>query len=408
MNTLTQFIKESYEDYLVLSSKDKKKLLDLDLEYGELMLIARYETIVREITNKDEEYEKFKELYIDKHIKYFPKLKYKKLRYKEYNLEERARMLLNEFRKLNCFLSKYYIKNLTRILFKIEYLENIDNKDYDDQDELDRRLYAFNDNTLDTALNMLRKNPYKLPNEKKYEKYITAQEASEIIKKNLDKYGYDWEIIMKPNMLPRMGVNPEKTFRISKNAKFSDIDIKSLIAHEIKAHVAKRYWGYQTGLFLFVFGLNGKNEFDEGLAIWNTFNIIDEPKANALFKIALPYVASYYCIKYDFCEAFDKLKELVGNPDYNDKNIFAQLLRSKRSVLRTDKLGYWSGDIDYLNGYLSVSKMTAKERDDILKYNIGPEQFFELPTIKKFLEKNKFKPISNTRLNKIKKKYEFF
>ena len=37
--------------------------------------------------------------------------------------------------------------------------------------------------------------------------------------------------------------------------------------------------------------------------------------------------------------------------------------------------------------------MTDKERDDILKYNIGPDQIKDLPEIKKFLKLNKFKPL---------------
>jgi hypothetical protein len=37
--------------------------------------------------------------------------------------------------------------------------------------------------------------------------------------------------------------------------------------------------------------------------------------------------------------------------------------------------------------------MTDAERDDILKYNIGPGQIHELPKIKRFLEVNKFEPL---------------
>ena len=37
--------------------------------------------------------------------------------------------------------------------------------------------------------------------------------------------------------------------------------------------------------------------------------------------------------------------------------------------------------------------MTDKERDDILKYNIGPDQIKDLPEIKKFLKLNKFKSL---------------
>ena len=81
------------------------------------------------------------------------------------------------------------------------------------------------------------------------------------------------------------------------------------------------------------------------------------------------------------------------------------MMRSKRSTIRTDRRGYWSGDIDYFRGYESVNNMSTEEREKILKYNVGKMQFFELQTIEKFFEINKFDPISNTRLNKILKKY---
>lgn len=405
MKSLIQFIKESYEDEILkLSDKDKTKLLDLDLEYGKIMLISRYETVVREVSNKDEEWDKFEDLYINKGIKYFPTLKYKPLKWKEYDLENRAHHLINEFSRLNCFLSKYYIANLKGILNKIDYLKTLDN--YSFKPDVTDRLNAFDPELVGEAIRIIKEQPYKKVTDKKYEKTIDAKEAAERIKKTLKDFGYDWEIIMKPDMLPRMGVNPEKTFRIKSSAKFSEIDIKSLIAHEIQAHVAKRFYGYKSGLFLFVFGLDSKNIFDEGRAIWNTFNIIEETKPNPYFKIAFAYLTCYYCLQYDFCEVFDKIKELIKDSDFSDKGIFSQLIRCKRSVIRTDRLGCWSGDIDYFRGYKMVDKMTDKERKDVLEYNIGPDQFYELPAIKKFLNINKFKEISNDRLKDIKREYK--
>lgn len=203
-----------------------------------------------------------------------------------------------------------------------------------------------------------------------------------------------------------MGVNPEKTFRIRETAKFSDVDVESLIAHEIKGHVQKRYNAYQTGLFLFVFGLLGKNIFDEGMAIWNTFNLIEHQKPYAMFSIAMSYICSYYVSKYDFCEAFDRLKELFSNKDVSDKRIFVQMLREKRATIRTDRLGYWKGDIDYFRGYKMVDSMTTEERKKIMKWNIGPDQWYEMDMFEKFINVNDFKPITNERLAKIKKDYK--
>jgi hypothetical protein len=50
-------------------------------------------------------------------------------------------------------------------------------------------------------------------------------------------------------------------------------------------------------------------------------------------------------------------------------------------------------DMSYFVGYQMVKDMTDAERDDILKYNIGPNQIKDLPKIKEFFKLNKFKSL---------------
>lgn len=403
MKNLSTYIKESYDNFLKLSESDKSKLLKLDLEYGEIMLIARYETVCRRINNKDEEWEMFKEKHIEHGEKYFPVLEYDELKWEKYDLENRVNSLITKFNKLNCPLSKYYIENLNTVLFQIDYLKNLESDDYEISPE---KKYAFNDDLLNEAFDIIKNtDSYSVPNDPIYERNKTGKQIRKKIQKALDDLGFDWKIIVDNKMPPRMGVNPEKTFRIRETAKFSDVDVESLIAHEIKGHVQKRYNAYQTGLFLFVFGLPGKNVFDEGMAIWNTFNIIEHQKPYAMFSIAMSYICSYYVSKYDFCDAFDRLKELFEGKDVTDKRIFTQMLREKRATIRTDRLGYWKGDIDYFRGYKMIDEMTTDERKRIIKWNIGPSQYYEIDKFEKFVEMNNFKPITNERLEKIKKNY---
>ena len=141
MKNLKEFICESYDDYLKLSEDDKKKLLNLDLEYGKIALIARYETVCRRINNKDEEWNKFKNEFIDNNNKYYPKLNYDDFLYEQYDLKNRINILIDKFNKFNTILSKYYIDNLNTILFQIEYIENINSDDYELSDN---KKNAFN------------------------------------------------------------------------------------------------------------------------------------------------------------------------------------------------------------------------------------------------------------------------
>lgn len=404
MKSLHQYILESYDDYLKLSAEDKKRLLKLDLEYGEIMLIARYETVCRRINNVDEEWNKFEKSYINNGKKYYPIVEHKELNYEKYDLFNRTDELIEKFADLNCLLSPYYIMNLESVQSQIEYLETLDDANYE---MTPYKKYAFDDDLIDEALDIIHNTEScKLPDEKMYRRDKTGKDVRGTIEKKLDEFGFDWKIIVDNNMPPRMGVNPEKTFRIRDTAKFSDVDVESLIAHEICGHVQKRYNAYQTGLFLFVFGLPGKNIFDEGMAIWNTFNLTRHHKPAAMFNIAFSYVVCYYCSRYDFCEAFDKLKDLVKGKDISDKRIFTQMFRSKRYTIRTDRLGYWSGDIDYFRGFKMIDSMTTEEREKIIKWNIGPKQYYEIDAFEKFVNVNELKPITNDRLNKIKEKYK--
>ena len=403
MKGIVQYIKEAYDDYLRLTPEMKKKLLELDLEYGKIMLIARYETVCRRINNKNEAWEEFEQHHIINGEKYFPVLEYDKLKWEEYDLENKVNKLINKFKQYDTPVSNYYIENLETVLTQIDLLKNLNSDDYEISPD---KKYAFDNDLLDEALEIIRTTKsYKKPEDPIYKRDKTGKQIKKKIQQALDELGFDWKIIVDNKMPPRMGVNPEKTFRIRETAKFSDVDVESLIAHEIKGHVQKRYNAYQTGLFLFVFGLPGKNIFDEGMAIWNTFNLIDHQKPYAMFSIAMSYVCSYYVSRYDFCEAFDRLKELFSGKDVTDKRIFTQMLREKRATIRTDRLGYWKGDIDYFRGYKMVDAMTTDERKRIMKWNIGPGQWYEMDKFEKFINVNDFKPITNERLNKIKKNY---
>ena len=167
-------------------------------------------------------------------------------------------------------------------------------------------------------------------------------------------------------------------------------DIEGLYQHELSGHVGRRYYGYQTGLNLFVIGLAKSNTYDEGLAIWNSINKVKTPKPNILFNIAIKTVIAYHSYDMDFCELFDFIHELV--PNMSDKTLFRTIVRSKRNI---GDCRIISGAIEtgYLKGYKLVTLMSDEDRDDILKYNIGPDQMEDLENIKVFLDVNKFEPL---------------
>ena len=49
-----------------------------------------------------------------------------------------------------------------------------------------------------------------------------------------------------------------------------------------------------------------------------------------------------------------------------------------------------------------VKDMTDEQRQDLIRYNIGPGQMDELEDIKKFFSINKFKPLSSNDILKLR------
>ena len=88
-------------------------------------------------------------------------------------------------------------------------------------------------------------------------------------------------------------------------------------------------------------------------------------------------------------ESFKILKKLTG---LDDRKIALAIVRASRIYIYTP-LGNYSTDEDYLDGYLRVKDMSEADSKKLLELPIGPDQLFELDTIKKFIEVNKFKPI---------------
>ena len=83
-----------------------------------------------------------------------------------------------------------------------------------------------------------------------------------------------------------------------------------------------------------------------------------------------------------------------NNKDIIDFIVFKNICRFKRVLCDCSKYGGDShGETDYLVGYQLVKKMTNKEKDDILRWNIGPDQIKDLSKIKEFFRLNKFEPL---------------
>lgn len=383
MIDLSKYLNNSLDPFK-LSKENKEKLLTLDKLFWEIAQMYHNDK-PRYATNIDKEIDKFISAY-KTGIKYFPKLEFETdNKYLTDNVIEKIDTLLYEFRNFNCFLSKYYIEILLAYKQMIKGCMN-PKETYPMFNAV--RLQKPSMEMYDLALKTLKEHPYKKID--KESRNLDAEYAKNEIDDYLDELGWDWDVQIKNNLQPRMAVGPEK-MSINKNGTFSSIDLQGLKAHEIKGHVGRRYYALKTGLYLFVEGLLWRNTLDEGLAVWNSLNLVDKQKPNILFNIALKTIIGYHLNDMDFYELFDYVHKLV--PNLPKKILFKTIIRFKREIVDCSIIGGNGDDMSYFVGYQIVKDMTDKQRDDILKYNIGPDQIKDLPDIKKFLKLNKFESL---------------
>lgn len=375
------YILESNSIYL-LDKETKSKLLELDEKYHKLIEKFRTKYVAQTVNNIKEEFEKFMTAR-NLGQRYYPQLEIENSEYDQ-KLYDGFIKLIDEFEKIkdSCYIAKFYLEKLHSMKGSLETRQHLENGDYEPgENPVDKELYK-------EALQVIKDNPYKKPDFKK-DRTNDSEDVLEAIEDALYELGYDFDVQIDSGMLPRMNVKMGRV-NINKTSKFSDEDIEGLIQHEIRGHVGRRYYGMKTGLWLFAYGTQSSSTYDEGLAVWLSINKVKHKKDNVMFNIAMKTCVSYLMFEMDFCDLFDWVKKHAkGMTDYT---AFKTVMRPRR---RNKDCEIRSGEpmISYFKGWKMVNDMDSKMRDDILHYNIGPDQIFELDNIKEFLKVNKFKPL---------------
>lgn len=379
----------SYDDFLSLyfslkmSNKDIERLKDLDQQYGKIFKEIDLD-YNRKITNLKEEREKFLN-YLEEGKRYNPVFEHETKKSNTTNLLKKATTLKNKFKVFECFLSPYYIENLQ---FLIDSMESI-MMDKNSQEYVNKiyELYPKpSQELLQQAEEMIEENDRAYTNNQ--DKSIDAKEMQKKMQGVLEELGYNkWNVVIKNDMTARISVSDTNfQIHVNKNSTFSEQDFNSLVAHEIKTHVGRAYYGDKTGLSLFRIGLKDEIELNEGLAIFNSLQV-KEPKPDVLFNICFYTLICGQVDKMDFYDLFQYGKKYIKD---RDKALFTKVARLKRVCKDTSVLVGDTYHTCYLSGYLKVMNTDASERKNILKFNVGAKDFENIPKIKSFLTINGF------------------
>lgn len=389
MEDISTYISKSCSS-IKLTPQQKQTLLELDREYGSLYKEFWYKWDRTDCKNMQEEFDKFISER-KKGNKYYPQLQLVKDDLDESWLSK-ALTLKSKFSNFHSFISKYYIENINYMYNQVNMTLHKDDP-YILLQYNSTMVLPVSDEDYEFAWELLKKHPYE---DVRKDQPYRGEDILPLMQSHMDKRGYGFKIELNPYMVARQNVEPHnKTLHIKTNGRFNDLDVESLRIHEIDIHVARRYWGYKTGLNLFADGLLYRNTLDEGLAInqslhHNKFGV----KPNLEFEIAIKTVIGRHIMEKDFCELYDMLIDKLTTPQ--NKNIieiivFKNICRFKRTLCDCSKIGGDShGETDYLCGYRMIHKMNKSQIKDLIQYNIGPGQIKDLPSIKKFLEVNVF------------------
>lgn len=380
MKTFNEYMTTS--PYL-LSSEDKDKLLKLDKLYYEFISGCKASYDDHNVANIDEQWEIFNK-HLQTGVKYNPIFKLYPNTLNKYNIRL-GEDLIKEFRNFKCFLSEYYIQLINNQLTTAEFFMGLKSASY----YMAKKNVVPSLENYQKALETVKNNKFIEPS--KSDRNIPGDKAAKIIQNYIDSKDYHWKVKLDDELLPRMSVRTNSVMYVKPSAYFSKEDIEGLKRHEVDGHVGRRYYGLKTGLYLFLFGLPGRNTLDEGLAVYNSLHKVKKVKPNVMFNIAIKTVVAYQLDKMDFWDLFQYVKKIA--PEFPDHKVFVMLARFKREVGDGSLLGGCTDDLSYFCGYQIIKEMTDQQRDDVLKYNIGPQQIKDLPKIKEFLKVNNFKSL---------------
>ena len=377
----TDFLFES-QSVFKMTNETKSTLLKLDEEYHKLIEKFRTKYVAQTCLNIRDEFDKFMKAR-ENGQKYYPQLEIENSEV-DMKLYDNMEKLMKDFEKIKdtCYISKFYIEKLHSMLLSLEQRKKLEDGEYEPgENPVDKKLYK-------DALDCMKKNPYNKPDFNN-DRVIDSEQCKDDIEDALDDLGFDFDVHIKSGMLPRMNVKMGDV-NINKTSRFSEEDIEGLIKHEIMGHCARRHYGMKTGLWLFAYGTQSSSIFDEGIAVWNSLHLVKHKKDNIMFNVAMKTCVSYLSFEEDFCDIFDWVKKKA--PEMTDYTAFKTIIRPRRRNKDTS-IRSCEPMTTYLLGYNIVNDMDDKMRDDIIHYNIGPDQLFELENIKEFLKVNKFKPV---------------
>lgn len=328
-------INKSYKEQL---DKIDKMLIGVDKKLNILKVITPI--------NIEREKEKF----ITSKWKHIPKLEYAKISLDYQKLKEDVERLDIP----DIPLSNIYNKKKQEIIYKINFLESLEQKDDKLLSYYSTKLYwEIDEDNLDYAKNILKTKP-ELRAE---EEYLSISEISEMVKKFNHIYGID-VVFEVEKIASRFAMKGDRLV-MREWALVGKREIRSVIAHEIEGHHLRKINGRKLPFSIFAQWTYGYLDIEEWIAIYNQNRFLWE-KDQKFYSIFERYFFTHASKKYTYKKLLD---ELLNYYNGDIEKVFNYLLRLKRGMQSFSSDYTFTKDIVYLNGLLKIEDYIRKWKD---------------------------------------------
>lgn len=311
--------------------------------------------------------------------KYNPKFKYKRPENDE--IDDIQKKLLNiqeEINKnnYNNKFSKLFLDKIQDLLYRTNLIKAYKKKDYKNILFYNEKLFG----NIDTKLLKISKDKifeWKPENKELLWKILNIWDVKSAIEKHLNKKWIEWiDTIITSTTLARMSISMWKNAKIKINrlVPFQELELQSILAHEIDTHLMRYINGSKTWRNIFREWVGFHIIDEEWLAIYNANKNL--PSKYEKLSIYKKYFLLREAQKYSFSKLVDLVKFLY--PEKRIEWVFNTILRMKKWIIDTSVVNEWSifmKEKVYLDWYVKIKDWVEKwgELEDMYKWKLRLE-----------------------------------
>jgi hypothetical protein len=208
-------------------------------------------------------------------------------------------------------------------------------------------------------------------------KILNIWDVKSAIKKHLNKKWIEWiDTIITSTTLARMNISMWKNAKIKINrlVPFQELELQSILAHEIDTHLMRYINGSKTWRNIFREWVGFHIIDEEWLAIYNANKNL--PSKYEKLSIYKKYFLLKEAQKYSFSKLVDLVKFLY--PEKRIEWVFNTILRMKKWIIDTSVVNEWSifmKEKVYLDWYVKIKDWVEKwgELEDMYKWKLKLE-----------------------------------